>query len=590
MDIAQAYVQILPSTDGIKENLTSVLNDAGESAGQSAGSKMGAALGNGAKAFVTAGTALLGTTMAAGGAFVKATGDLAAYGDEIDKSSQKLGISAEAYQEWDAILAHSGTSMSAMRPSLKTLAKAAEEGSDAFQALGLTQEQVASMSREELFAATISGLQGITDENQRAALATDLLGRGAMELGALLNTSAEDTEQMRQRVHELGGVMSDEAVAASAHYQDSLQDMMTSIDGLKRGMVAEFLPSVTTVMDGITGIFTGDPMGMEKLKSGVDGFLNNMTASIPKVLDIAQKLITAFGQAIVQNLPQILETGTQALLQFAHGIAESLPEMIPAVTQIILDMVDILLDNLPALVEAALQLMIGLATGIINAIPVLLEKAPQIISSLVSSLIACTPQIIEAGVRLLVSLVQNLPAIIAGVVSAIPEILRNIVQAILNGIPNMIQAGIDLIKGLARGIVDGAKSVIDAALNVGKSVWKTVTGFFGISSPSRLMMGVGEFMDMGLAQGITSNAPLAVDAMSDLSRNVADAVGLSAGLSAPVSVTGSGRAERVEIPRQAGGEHVAYLMLDRTMLGKVVYNLYNENNEKIGVKLAGGLA
>ena len=68
--------------------------------------------------------------MAAGAAFLKGAGDVAAYGDNIDKMSQKMGMSATAYQEWDAILQHSGASIETMKTGMKTLATAAETGND----------------------------------------------------------------------------------------------------------------------------------------------------------------------------------------------------------------------------------------------------------------------------------------------------------------------------------------------------------------------------------------------------------------------------------------------------------------------------
>ena len=97
--------------------------------------------------------------------------ETAEMGDKIDKASQKLGISAEAYQEWDAVLQHSGTSIDSMSVGLKTLASKAASGSDAFEKLGISQKRVASLSREDLFAETITALQNVTDENARAQLA-----------------------------------------------------------------------------------------------------------------------------------------------------------------------------------------------------------------------------------------------------------------------------------------------------------------------------------------------------------------------------------------------------------------------------------
>ena len=140
-----------------------------------------------------------GAAAGAGAAVFSAVGKVASAGDNIDKMSQKLGMSATAYQEWDAIMRHSGTTIDVMQSSMKTLASAAETSKDAFNELGLSQEKIASLSQEKLFAETIKALQNVEDDTRRTYLAGQLLGRGATELGALLNTSAEDTEKNASR-------------------------------------------------------------------------------------------------------------------------------------------------------------------------------------------------------------------------------------------------------------------------------------------------------------------------------------------------------------------------------------------------------
>ena len=123
---------------------------------------------------------------------------------------------------------------------MKKLADAVEEPTEkstaAFEKLGISMEQAKNMSQEDLFGATITALQKMESGTERTALANDLLGKSAMDLGALLNTSAEDTEAMMQQVHDLGGVMSDDAVKASAAYQDSLQNVKTAISGVGRNI------------------------------------------------------------------------------------------------------------------------------------------------------------------------------------------------------------------------------------------------------------------------------------------------------------------------------------------------------------------
>ena len=77
--------------------------------------------------------------------------------------SQKMGISTDAYQEWDFIAQHSGTSMDSLKTSMTKLSTAAANGSDAFEKLGISAEEAQSMSREELWNKTITALTGVED-------------------------------------------------------------------------------------------------------------------------------------------------------------------------------------------------------------------------------------------------------------------------------------------------------------------------------------------------------------------------------------------------------------------------------------------
>lgn len=253
----------------------------------------------GVKSLAAVGTAAAG----AGAALFSAVGSVASAGDNIDKMSQKLGMSATAYQEWDAIMRHSGTTIDVMQSSMKTLASAAETSKDAFNELGLSQEKIASLSQEKLFAETIKALQNVEDDTRRTYLAGQLLGRGATELGALLNTSAEDTEKMRREVHKLGGVLSDDAVKASAKYQDSLQDMQTAAKGLLRGAMAKAMPSITNAFQKL-GRYISGPEG-KKIQTQIAGIIETLakgaTRAIPRLLsllDNGAKKLKIFGAVI----------------------------------------------------------------------------------------------------------------------------------------------------------------------------------------------------------------------------------------------------------------------------------------------------
>lgn len=509
--LGSAYVQIIPSADGISDDITNVLKGDVESAGNEAGSMFGENLVNTLKTVLIA--AGIGSIIKSA---IGSVGELAEVGDNIDKMSQKMGISAQAYQEWDAILQHSGTSIEAMKPAFKTLVNQAESGSDAFQQLGISQEEIASMSQEELFSRTISALQDMESGTERAYLASKLLGKGGTELGALLNTSSEDTELMRQKVHELGGVMSDEAVKNAAAYQDALQDMQTSMSGLKRGLVAEFLPSFTTVMDGITQIFSGDAEGgVGKVVEGLGAMGEKIVTSIPQFVTNMGLLIKGVIEAIVQRLPSFIEQGGKFVSNMVTGLMQKLPDFINNLSTLLSTGLATLMQRLPEFAAKGLEMVGSLAKGILSNLPAITGSIINLVASLLRTLMANLPQFAQKGIELVGKL-------ISGIVSSIPNIISTIVTMIgqMKSAFNpseFISAGFNMLMGIATGIGNAISNVVAAAVNAAKEILGSVKNFFGIKSPSRVMANqVGKWIPAGIAQGIEDNMRPLDDAMSDL--------------------------------------------------------------------------
>ena len=500
-EIAKAYVQIVPTTKDMGSNLTSALDGELSGAGEKGGKTWSAAFGGAAKGAVTAVTAVTGATVAMGTAVVKSASATAAYGDNIDKMSQKMGMTAEAYQEWDAVMQHSGTSMETMKASMKTLANAAESGNDAFALLGITEEDIATLNQQELFERTIAGLQNMEDGTQRTYVAGQLLGRGATELGALLNTSAEDTQAMRDRVHELGGVMSDEAVKAAAAYQDSLQDMQTAFQGLSRGLTSEFLPGIKTTMDGLAELFTGNnEAGLGLISQGIDNLLGSLTEQLPRFMEIglgiveslatalidnlpklaetAIPIITELAKHLIQNLPKIIEAGTEILFALIDGIIDALPELIPAVVEVTLTIVEKLTepDTLMKLIDAAFQIIGAVAEGLIKALPTLIEKVPTIMGNLLQAILQFLPQLLESGAKLVIELAKGLLQGIGDVVKAIGNVVGKIKDAIMEKVQQAKQWGADLIQNFVGGITSRMSGLMGTVRSIGQGI-KNMLGF-----------------------------------------------------------------------------------------------------------------
>ena len=345
MELFKILGKIAVENDEANKNIESTSTKA-----SNLGSKLKSGLATAAKVSAAA-IAAVGTAAVATGAKIwSLANETAAYGDTIDKTSQKMGMTAEAYQEWDFVMQHCGTSITSLQASMKTLASAAETDSDAFKKLGISQKQIASMSQEELFAATIEALQNCTDETERTYLAGQLLGRGATELGALLNMSAEDTEALIQQCHDLGIVMSDENVKASAAFQDALQNAQQSVGGLKYSLVSELLPGFTTFLNGFSEAVAGVDGGIEKMGEGMSELFSNLGTTFADAKEKISGTLSQIKAAFFEAFP-----GIEEKIQNAKDIFWALGEACKNNLKPILDDVKTAWDNITTALQPVID-------------------------------------------------------------------------------------------------------------------------------------------------------------------------------------------------------------------------------------------
>lgn len=334
------------------------------------------------------------------------------------------------------------------------------------------------MSKEELFAKTITALQGMESGTERAVLANDLLGKSAQDLGALLNTSAEDTEAMRKKVHELGGVMSNDAVKAAARYQDSLQDMKTAVNGIVNSIGTAFMPSISDMMDGFAALVTGNEEGIAQMEQGLDDFvktledtvsniaaaagkflpviINAIAKNLPKIADSALKILETLADALISNLPQIVSTAAQIILSLAKGLADALPTLVPQVVGIVKEIVNILTDknNLDALIDAAIAILTELSKALVDNLPELVEAALTLITRLVEYLLdpENIDKLLTAGFEIVVNLANALVGALGKIGEAVGQIVKKIVDAL--GLGEYWEAGMDVIDKFMGGVVE----------------------------------------------------------------------------------------------------------------------------------------
>ena len=438
---------------------------------------------------------------------------LAEIGDEIDKESQKLGMSATAYQEWDAIMRHSGTTVQAATASMRTLTRAVTSGGEkqaaALDKLGISLERAAGMSQEDLFSEVITGLQNMESGTERTALATTLLGRGAMEMGALLNTSAEETQRMRERVHELGGVLSDTAVKDAAAFQDSLQDLQTAFQGLQNEMGAEFLPGFTQVMDGVTNILAGNiEDGQEEIKLGVDDTLKNLRKTTPNVIKTVGTLLDAGMDAITENVDAISDTLADVTIMAIEGLADMLPRGAQAGMDILIKLLDRLAEhseelgaaltdvalaginamakpeNIVRLTAAAFRLIIGIFSGVLRKLGLFWQAdALDLLSKpLIADADRAEQGVSKAANKMVKDLKDSGDEMVRNAEDTKSKVtgLTDTIQKILNDpVLNASGWGSDLVKNFTDGMQKAKEQVTRAARNIANEI----RNYLGFSEP-----------------------------------------------------------------------------------------------------------
>lgn len=470
--------------------------------GSSFASKLGGGLKSAAKIGTAAIGAVAGATAVLGKVFYNNANQVADYGDKVDKMSQKIGISAEAYQKWDYVMQRAGGSVDSLKMGMKTLSIQAEKNSASFQRLGISQEKVKNLSQEQLFEETIKGLSSLEAGTERTKLATQLLGRAGADLGPLLNGGSKAIEEQMKIAEDYGMIMSDKAVKASANFKDSLTTLSMTAKGLKNRLMGEFLPSLTLVTDGLAKLFTGDISGAETVSKGISDIIGKVSDLLPKVLEIGSRVIGSLVKSVLDNAPSLIRTFANlitdlipravklistavptilegiigAVNEIGKQLGELLPELIPQLVETILSVLNSALSNVDSLIETAMNIVNGLIAGLLQAIPVFAEKLPSIIGGFISAVLDSLPLLIQGVIQLFNGIVAALPEIITSLIEAIPNIITSVIDAVIGALPQLIQGVVQLVLALVENLPTIILALIEAIPTIIESI---IDGFIG---------------------------------------------------------------------------------------------------------------
>jgi hypothetical protein len=173
------------------------------------------------------------------------------YADKVDKLSQKMGLSAEATQEWTFVAEQNGTTLESLTNALARFQKNVGDADDglttatrSFKDLEVDIYDVNDNLRtmDDLFPVTIRKLAEMEDITKRNQIAMNLFGRGGKELIPILNQSTEDIEALVEQANDLDLVMSDEDIKSWVDFKDAAHAVTEEFNALRREMATELLP------------------------------------------------------------------------------------------------------------------------------------------------------------------------------------------------------------------------------------------------------------------------------------------------------------------------------------------------------------
>ena len=576
-ELGKAYVQIIPSANGIKGNIEQVLGKPVQNQGLLSGSEFGSALIKTLKP-VLAGFSIgkvLSDSLMEGGKLQQSIGGVETlFGSSAEtiknyaKSAfRDAGISANEYMEQSTSFA-----AALVKSCGGNTAEAAEVANTALKDMSDNANKMGTDMQD-----IQNAYQGFAKQNY-TMLDNLKLGYGGTktEMQRLL-TDAQKLTGVHYDINNLSDVYNaihaiQENLKITGTTQHEATTTLTGSFGMLKASWKDFLGNISTGQNvfgsfknvvSSLGIFLGNnliPMfgniGKSLITAITESF-NNM----PGILNAVQK----FASEIAAQAPQFIKSGFEMINKLADGIVSALPVMIAKIPTIISTFANIINDNAPTILICGVKLIGKLALGLIQAIPTLIANIPKIIGAIVDVWSAFNW--LNLGKMAITGLGNGIKALFGFLKStgkgALDTVLINImllpeklgslggkgIHGLINGIKSLFGALGGAAKNIFEIIVKALASLPSKMLSIGKNIvegiWKGIwnmggwitkkvgefaggivksfKGFLGIHSPSRVMRySVGRFIGEGIGLGITDSFETVKKDINSFSDSIVD--------------------------------------------------------------------
>ena len=627
--VARAYVQIVPSADGIKGSITSALG--GEAS--SAGTKLGSMLSTGVKASLVAGVAglgaIIGSALTEGGALQQSLGGVETLfkdsADQViaaaDNAYRTAGVSANDYME--QVTSFSATLLQGL-------------GGDTAAAASYADKAIVQMSdNANKMGTDMSAIQyayqGFAKDNY-TMLDNLKLGYGGTqaEMARLINDSGVLGDSIEVTAETVKDVPFSSIIDAIQVIQDNLGITGTTAKEAATTLTGSFASVKASLSNVLAGLTLGQDLGpsLNALSSTLTTFLaGNLIPAITNILSALPgalvTFVTTLGPQLVAGLstivPQMMTAGTQMLQSLSDGLVQGIPNFLAQALPMVLQFTESLRANFSSIVDAGIDLLLNFVQGIANSLPTLIEYVPTIVSNIAGLINDNAPKILQAGIQIIITLVQGLINAIPTIIANIPQIIRAIVDTITafnwlnlgatviktlgngllsmaNGLKGFMQStlsgALDYIKGLPGqalqwgkdligGFIDGIIGNVGNLINSVKNVAATIASYLHFSRPD-----VGPLRDyetwmpdmmQGMAATMRANVYRLTDALDLVGESMRQALPLDVNGQAVRALQQDAQIRRDPRPAPQGRSNQTITLDDLTRLVTLVIQAIQEN-------------
>lgn len=524
--IAQAYVQIMPSAQGMKGSLASVMGGEAESAGKSAGGSFAGAFGKATKAL--AGAAVAGFTAATASAVALGKNALASYADyeqltggieTLFKSSSDtvMQYAADAYKTAGLSANEYMETVTGFSASLiQSTGRGAQQDLDALEENLNAQYTATKRNLEDQYDEVKKYWDNRIKATKNSSAKESLRAQRDAELKDMKRANEDQLKLLKQHNKDLlaeaaasnnASVTTEESLAKAAELANmAITDMSDNANKMGSDMqsiqnaYAGFAKGQFTMLDNLKLGYAGTQSEMQRLledAEAISGIHYDISsyADVVEAIHVIQTQMGITGTTAKEAATTISGSVNMAKASWANlvtGIADENAD------------IDALIGDFVDSFVTAGENIIPRVETIVGGLGQLLQKGGErLIPIVVDAIIANLPGLTEAGITLIITLatalVQNIPKLVL----AVPQILGAVVRGLLNGTKDIRSAGSQLMdnlknafldkvaqarqwgRDLIQNFIDGILAKFESLKNTVRGAAQTVKDFLGFSEPSQ---------------------------------------------------------------------------------------------------------